>query len=224
MMCRPDPDVFTGFCGINHVGYRMATSEKYERMAEIMWKVTADLRKESERGCVVLAFAWMDDQLTSNLRKYLLPSAQQSEKADELLGIGRPIGDAATKIDLCLRLAILQPNTYKSLHLFRRLRNDFAHLNSSISFKDQSTHDRVVAIFENEVEMINGLWQAMIRDEEVRKLTEQNRGMNGAKILKVALGTRKLFEMTAAALVSGLVSIEYALVPVKAPGRVVRDA
>lgn len=202
----------------------MATSQKYERMAETMWKVAAELRKESERGCVVLAFAWMDDQLTSNLRKYLLPSAQQSEKADELLGVGRPIGDAATKIDLCLRLGLLQPNTHKSLHMFRRLRNDFAHLSSNISFENQSIHDRVVAIFENEEEMLNGLWQAMIRDEEVRKLTEQDRGKNGAQILKGALSARKLFEMTAAALVSGLVSIEYALVPVKAPSRVTNDA
>ena len=70
----------------------------------------------------------------------------------------------------------------------------------------------------------HGLWQAMIRDEEVRKLTEQDRGKNGAQILKGALSARKLFEMTAAALVSGLVSIEYALVPVKAPSRVTNDA
>lgn len=202
----------------------MATLEKYERMAETMWKIKAELRKESERGCVVLAFAWMDDQLSANLRKFLLPSAQQSEKADELLGVGRPIGDAATKIDLCLRLGILQPNTHKSLHMFRRLRNDFAHLASNISFEDQSIHDRVVAIFENEEMVLNGLWQAMIEDEEVRTLTEQEHGKNGAQILKVALGTRKLFEMTAAALVSGLVSIEYALVPVTTPGRVAHDA
>jgi hypothetical protein len=207
-----------------HVRHRMASIEKYERMAETMRKVTVELRKESERGCVVLAFAWMDDQLTSNLRKFLLPSAHQSEKADELLGVGRPIGDASTKIDLCLRLGILKPNTHRSLHMFRRLRNDFAHLASNVSFEDQSIHDRVVAIFENEEEMLNGLWKAMIRDEEVRKLTEQDRGKNGTQILKVALGPRKLFEMTAAGLVSGLVSIEYALVPVKAPSRFACDA
>lgn len=189
-------------------------------MAETMQKVAAELRRESERGCVVLAFAWMDDQLTCNLRKYLLPSTQQAEKADELLGVGRPIGDAATKIDLCLRLGLLQPNTHKSLHMFRRLRNDFAHLASNISFRDQSIHDRVISIFDNEEGMINGLWQALIQDAEVRRLTEHDRGKNGAHILRSALGARKLFEMTASALVSGLVSIEYALDPVKAPSRV----
>lgn len=182
--------------------------------------IAAELRGESERGCVVLAFAWMDEQLTVNLRKYLLPSVQQAEKADELLGVGRSVGDAATKIDLCFRLGLLQPNTHKSLHMFRRLRNDFAHLASNISFSNQSIHDRVVAIFDNEEGMLNGLWKAVVEDEEVRKITEQDRGKSGAHILRSALGTRKLFETTAAALVSGLVSIEYALVPVKAPSRV----
>jgi DNA-binding MltR family transcriptional regulator len=195
----------------------MQALDKYQRMAATMQMVSTKLRGESERGCVVLAFAWMDEQLTSNLRKYLLPSAQKLDKADELLGVGRPIGDAATKIDLSFRLGLIQPHTHKSLHMFRRLRNDFAHLASNISLSDQSIHGRVVAIFDNEDFMLNGLWQALIQDEEVRKATEQDRGKSGAKILRSALGTRKLFEMTAAALVSGLVAIEYALVPIQAP-------
>lgn len=198
----------------------MTAREKYLRMVTTMREVENELHGESERGCVVLAFAWMDDQLTRNLRKYLLPSTQHTEKADELLGVGRPIGDAATKIDLCLRLGLLHPNTHRSLHMFRRLRNDFAHFSSRLSFSDQSIHDRVAAIFDSEEEIINGLWHALIKDDEVRKVTEQDRGKCGARILREALGTRKLFEITAAALVSALVSIEYALVPVKLPIRV----
>jgi len=198
----------------------MQASEKYQRMVETMQMVSTELRGESERGCVVLAFAWMDEQLTSNLRKYLLPSVQQSKKADELLGVGRPIGDAATKIDLCLRLGLLQPNTHKSLHMFRHLRNDFAHLASKVTFSDQSIHDRVVAVFDNEEGMLAGIWQSLIEDGDVRKASELDRGKSGAHILRSTLGTRKLFEMTGSALVSGLVSIEYALVPIKAPSRV----
>lgn len=71
--------------------------------------------------------------------------------------------------------------------------------------------------------MLNGLSQAMIKGEEVRKPTEQCRGKNVAQILKFALGTRKLFEMTATAVDSGLVSIEYALIVAKAPSRIARD-
>ena len=180
-----------------------------------MQLVSAELRKESERGCVVLAFAWMDNQLTCNLRKYLLPSAQHAEKADELLGIGGPIGDAATKINLCFRLGLLGSNTHKSLHMFRRLRNDFAHLASNISFDNQTIKDRVRAIFDHEEAMLNSFWKIMIEDEEVRKLTEQDRGKNGAHILRDVFGARKLFEITAAALVTALISIEYSVSPIK---------
>ncbi|PUE57265.1 hypothetical protein B9Z45_08525 [Limnohabitans sp. 2KL-17] len=194
--------------------------EKYQRMAMAMQKVASELKGESERGCVVLAFAWMDDQLTNNLRKFLLPSAQQSAKADELLGVGRPVGDAAAKIDLCLRLGLLHQHTHKSLHMFRRLRNDFAHMASDISFSTPSIHDRVLAIFDNEEPVIRSLWESIVQDPEVRAATEHNRNKSGPHILRTALGTRSLFEQTAASLVAGLISIEYALTPIKPPGRV----
>jgi hypothetical protein len=86
----------------------MASEATYTKMAEAMQRVTRELQLESDRGCVVLAFAWMDECSTQNLLRFLLPSAHQSAKADELLGVGRPIGDAATKIDLSFRLGLLQ--------------------------------------------------------------------------------------------------------------------
>ncbi len=197
-----------------------SSEEKYQRMAVTMHKVANELKGESERGCVVLAFAWMDDQLTINLRKFLLPSAQKTTKADELLGVGRPVGDAATKIDLCLRLGLLHQHTHKSLHMFRRLRNDFAHLASEVSFSMPEIHDRVLAIFDNEEVVLRALWESIVEDPEVRAATEHDRNRTGPQILRTTLGTRRLFEHTAASLVAGLISIEYALAPIKPPGRV----
>lgn len=84
--------------------------------------------------------------MTQMLKKFLLPSKHESEKADELLGVGRPIGDAATKIDLLLRLGLLAPATYKSLHWLRKLRNDFAHLSSNLTFETDHVRDRIVVI------------------------------------------------------------------------------
>lgn len=194
-------------------------NEKYQRMTTVMQRVTTELQGESERGCVVLAFAWMDEQLTNNLRKFLLPSLQPSEKSDELLGVGRPVGDAATKIDLCLRLGLLHQHTHKSLHMFRRLRNDFAHLASDVSFATPSVHDRVLAIFDNEEPILRALWESIIQDPEVRVATEQKHNKSGPHILRSSIGTRRVFEQTAASLVAGLISIEYSLMPVKPPGR-----
>lgn len=193
--------------------------EKYQRMAEAIQKVANELKGESDRGCVVLAFAWMDDQLTNNLRKFLLSTAQKSAKADELLGVGCPLGDAASKINLCFRLGLLHQNTHKSLHMFRRLRNDFAHLVIDISFSTPSIHDRVLAIFDNEEPVIRGLWESIVQDPEVRVATENDHKKSGPHILRTALGTRSLFEHTAASLIAGLISIEYSLTPIKPPAR-----
>ena len=46
----------------------MENSQKYERMEETMWNFLIELRNKSERGCVVLAFEWMGDQITSNIQ------------------------------------------------------------------------------------------------------------------------------------------------------------
>jgi len=195
----------------------MASEQTYKNMHSAYCFVKTELEKESDRGCVVLAFAWMDEQFTAMLKKFFLPSKHEAAKADELLGVGRPIGDAATKIDLLLRLGLISPSTHKSLHLFRKLRNDFAHLSSSLAFTTDHVRDRVVAIFDNEETLLNGLWVGLIQDEEIRKATETHRGKSGARILRDALGTRKLFIATAAVLVSELILLHDTLIPIKYP-------
>ena len=192
----------------------MASEETYGKIAKTMHTVVDELERESDRGCVVLAFAWMDEQLTRNLQRFLLPSNHESTRADELLGVGRPLGDAATKIDLSLRLGLLQPNTHKSLHLFRKLRNDFAHLSSTLSFDTPNIRDRVLAIFDLEEGVLNAMWDSMIVDAEVRRATEEARGKSGAQILRDVLGTKRMFATTAGALVAVLLFIGDTLKPV----------
>jgi hypothetical protein len=184
----------------------MASDETYAKMVEAYGRASAELKKESDRGCVVLAFAWMDELLTKNLQAFLLPSSKpDSAKADELLGPGRPVGDASTKIDLSLRLGLLRANTHRSLHLVRRLRNDFAHLSSPLTFENPSVRDRIGAVLDNEVVLLNALWEAV----------EEDRGKPGPRILRDVLGTRRMFEMCASGLIAALVLIGDTLVPIQ---------
>lgn len=71
--------------------------------------------------------------------------------------------------------------------------------------------------FDNEEKILNGLWTAIIEDEEARKATEKHRGKSGARILRDVMGTRRLFIMTSAALVAELAWMHDALRPVKYP-------
>ena len=196
----------------------MASPATYAKMIDAYRDASAELAKESDRGCVVLAFAWLDERLAGNLQAYLLPPAKpESLKSDELLSPGRPIGDASTKIDLSLRLGLLRPNTHKSLHLLRRLRNDFAHLSSPLTFETPSVRDRVAAVLDNEELLLNGLWEAVVADPEIRRLTEADRGKTGTRILRDVLGTRRMFEMCASGLIAALVRIRDTLTPIKPP-------
>jgi hypothetical protein len=63
----------------------MALEQTYQRVARIGQEVERELEKESDRGCVVLAFAWMDEQITINLRRYLLPSDKVQRRVTNCL-------------------------------------------------------------------------------------------------------------------------------------------
>lgn len=195
----------------------MASDETYAKMASVARRVVEELQRESDRGCVVLAFAWMDEELTKNLQRFLLPSSHQSSKADELLGPGRPVGDASTKIDLSFRLGLLRQNTRHSLHLFRKLRNDFAHLSSELTFETPSVKDRVLAIFDSEEPVLNGVWESMNRDPSRSIVEASAAGKSSIHEMRNALGTKRLFALAAGFLVSALVLIGDSLTPVSAP-------
>jgi hypothetical protein len=202
----------------------MASPDTHAKMFDAFQRVSLELNKESERGCVVLAFAWMDDEITRNLQRFLLPSSRTSLKSDELFGVGQSLGTSAAKIDLSLRLGLLHVNTHQSLHLFRKLRNDFAHLSSNLTFETPNIRDRVLAIFDNEEMLLNGLWEAVVADPQTRKVTEEHRSKSGARILRDAIPTRQLFAMTASALVSALILIGDTLQPLAPPTRAAGEA
>jgi hypothetical protein len=184
-------------------------------VARIGQEVERELEKESDRGCVVLAFAWMDEQITINLRRYLLPSDKDSEKSDELLGPIKPLGDASTKINLCCRLGIITPQTRDSLHLMRRLRNEFAHISSPLTFDTPSVRSRILAIVELERNILEPFWFITVPNEGVDFDFEKTRGKSNYEILRNVIETRRLFIACAALLVGQLILMSDMLVPVK---------
>lgn len=123
-----------------------------KKFAEI-WTL---LRSESVRGSVIVASAISDDILKQILSARLLKC---DEKTDNLLdGANAPIGNMATRIDLCHRTACISSNTRNSLHLLRKLRNDFAHLSKPINFDDQSVRDRTKRLLELNRQPVEVIW------------------------------------------------------------------
>lgn len=184
----------------------MAPSVELSRkMAEAFETLTSELKKESDRGCVVLAIAWIEDDLTRLLKGYCLPSIQAQEHEDEVFGVSSPVGTFSAKINLAYRLGLIRPPVRKCLHLCRRMRNDFAHRSSRLSFDTPSVRDRVLEIFKLNEEILEAIWHTMKSVQSAELLLQQMDGKSAIHSLETTIGTRTLFHWTAATIVAGLI-------------------
>jgi hypothetical protein len=115
--------------------------------------------KEGHRGSVIVAAALFDDLLGSALSARLLHPA---ESQDELLeGSHAPLGTFSARIDLAYRIGAIGRQMRDSLHIVRRLRNDFAHVADPIDFSNQSVRDRVSLLLSRNRDLLEKLWGDM---------------------------------------------------------------
>ena len=99
------------------------------------------MEAESDRGAVIVSVSLLDELLCNLLKAKLLPSL---EKCDELFESAfSPFSSFSAKIDLAYRLGIIGHNLRSSLHLLRKLRNDFAHASIIKGFDHPSTQNRI---------------------------------------------------------------------------------
>lgn len=98
---------------------------------------------ESDRACVVLGAAKVDQFLGQILKASLAPNTSRSDELFEGMG---PLSSFSAKILLCHRLGLINGALARALHLLRRLRNDFAHETSGSSLCEGSHRDRVVEL------------------------------------------------------------------------------
>ena len=123
-----------------------------KKFAEV-WEL---LKKESVRGTVIVACAFIEDQLEELVKSRLIVC---EKKKDYLFdGTNAPIGSMSAKIDLAFRTGCIGAKIRESLHILRKLRNDFAHLSSNISFETQSVKDRTERLLILNREFVELVW------------------------------------------------------------------
>ena len=112
--------------------------ENYEVIA--YKEFVKEFGNETDRAAVILGVAKLDALLYQLLSKFLVscPTSQ-----DDLFDIEKPLSTFSAKINIAYRLGLINADFSRSLHLIRRIRNDFAHEISGCSL-DQCPHrDRV---------------------------------------------------------------------------------
>jgi hypothetical protein len=90
------------------------------------------LKKESDRGCVLIAGAMADEFLGELLRSVFVGEHIH----DSLLGDGPscPLGSFSARIKICRALGMLHDDDHHDLEILRRLRNEAAHFERGKGF------------------------------------------------------------------------------------------
>ena len=124
---------------------------------------------ESDRAAVILGAAKIEALLGALLNRHLLPCPGSH---DDLLEGDSPLATFSSRIRICNRLGIIDPQFAKPLHVFRRLRNSFAHEINHLDLTVGRARHRVVALSEPFAKtkffqrMLGGVAKQMNRSEE----------------------------------------------------------
>jgi hypothetical protein len=97
------------------------------------------LSRESDRGCALFAAAYLDQELSELLKSFFV----DDEKVFNDISKGtNALSAFSSRIDICYLLGLIGPLARKDFHLVRKIRNDFAHVASDISFDTESIAQR----------------------------------------------------------------------------------
>ncbi|MHC4268232.1 MAG: hypothetical protein ACYSTS_07170 [Planctomycetota bacterium] len=92
------------------------------------------IKSESTRAKVILSACYLDKLLNQLLEILLKPNDAKNDSLFD--GPTAPLSTFSAKIELAARMGTIDNDTKKSLHLVRKIRNQFAHSLSDCDFND----------------------------------------------------------------------------------------
>jgi len=181
------------------------THKKYNGFGSKFFESVKNLKKESDRGCIIVAAAWIDDDLETIISNFLLPKA---DKDDNLFHEGKPLGTFGAKIDIAYRLGLIQKDTRNVLHVLRKMRNDSAHKREINSFKVSSIKSRTIEFARGLEEILEAMWQDMIENfPEYLENSGYDKNARASTNIRNIFGTRQLFIWAASCIITGFAFI-----------------
>jgi len=97
-----------------------------------------EFNKESDKGAVLAAGAYLDERLLEMLRTFL---ADVKETEDLLFGFNAPLGTFSARIKASYSLGLIEKNEFDELQIIRKIRNEFSHSWKGVSFNAQKIKD-----------------------------------------------------------------------------------
>lgn len=103
-----------------------------------------EFSKESDRACVILAVAMIDQAIETLLKTYLVPSSTTVDNLFE--DAYAPISTFNAKIILANRVGLISSQFCRDLNLVRKIRNEFAHNVKGCTFDNETVRNRIVEL------------------------------------------------------------------------------
>ena len=102
-------------------------------------KFNHEFREESDRGCALMAAAYLDEALKQMLASYMV---NDKRLIKDLFNGQGPLATFSSRINLAFALGKISNEAKFDLHIIRRIRNDFAHISEPIDFENESISNR----------------------------------------------------------------------------------
>lgn len=118
--------------------HKYNTAQKWDDLLE------DEFAKESDRAAAILVCSLFDNALVTLLRNTLVACPT---KDDDLIDSpNAPVSTFSSRIDLAFRLGLISSKFSRDLHLFRKIRNEFAHNIQGCTFSNSSVHSRIIEL------------------------------------------------------------------------------
>jgi DNA-binding MltR family transcriptional regulator len=110
-----------------------------EDLEERVCRFHETLTKETDRGCALMAAAYLDSRLCKLLKQYFV---DDEKTAKDLLAPDRPLYSFSARIDLAYMLGLVSSSDRKALRLIKKIRNEFGHVPEPITFDGPAMAER----------------------------------------------------------------------------------
>ena len=116
---------------------KLQPQDRERVQAVINFRLSLD--SETDRGCALMAAAFIDEQLSLLLKSYFV---DDSSVVKVMFKSNGPFSSFESKIDVSYAMGLISFNTRHDIHLLRRIRNEFAHISTPMSFEDEKISSR----------------------------------------------------------------------------------
>jgi DNA-binding MltR family transcriptional regulator len=136
-------------------------------------KNSDELIDESDRGCVLVGAAILEQRLEDIFRQQFAINQIPSKIQSDLFNSNGPLSTFSSKIKLAYSFGLIDKSVFQDLETIRKVRNEFAHTSEQVDFTNHSMSKNIEAL--HCVKQFDGKFQRFnLKESAKRKFETKN--------------------------------------------------